>query len=134
MSNNNENAVLSLIGQITLKINMDDDADLKRVLQIVENNGTFQNSKSGREYIRMIKTRLARPKAEGNNAIDSLIRESDKKTIDLLHDIDESLFRVASQKTTRSTQKIVWVNVALTVLNTVAIFFLALFVWKLNMS
>ena len=82
----------------------------------------------------MIKTRLARPKAEGNNAIDSLIRESDKKTIDLLHEIDESLFRVASQKTTRSTQKIVWVNVAITVLNTVAIFFLALFVWKLNMS
>ena len=134
MNNDNENAVLSLIGQITLKINMDDDADLKRVLQIAENNGTFQNSKNGREYIRMIKTRLARPKAEGNNAIDSLIRESDKKTIDLLHDIDESLFRVASQKTTRSTQKIVWVNVAITVLNTVAIFFLALFVWKLNMS
>ena len=134
MNNDNENAVLSLIGQITLKINMDDDADLKRVLQIAENNGTFQNSKNGSEYIRMIKTRLARPKAEGNNAIDSLIRESDKKTIDLLHEIDESLFRVASQKTTRSTQKIVWVNVAITVLNTVAIFFLALFVWKLNMS
>ena len=71
----------------------------------------------------------------GDTAVlDAMIRRSDKKTEELFRDLDESLMDIASQRTARNTEKLVWVILALTILDTIAILFTALFVWNLNMG
>lgn len=60
---------------------------------------------------------------------------SDKNQIEeLFRDIDDSLLQVASQNTVRSIKKLTWITLGLTIFNTIAIFFLVLFLWKFMMS
>lgn len=147
MSRENDDAVLIAIGQITVKMDYDNPEHLGFILNTVRSSELFVDSEYGKRYISMLEGRLERAKADEPVAIDEsnafgidkeafgdLIRQSDEKTESLFRDIDESLFQVASQHTTQNTQKLVWVILGICVIDTIIMFFVALFVWKLNMG
>ena len=149
MSRENDDAVLIAIGQITVKMDYDKPEHLGFILNTVRSSDRFVESVYGKRYISMLEDRVERLSTgedtrygevgTGNSGIDSeafgdLIRQSDERTESLFRDIDESLFQVASQRTTQNTQKLVWVILGLCVIDTVIMFFVALFVWKLNMG
>ncbi len=152
MSRENDDAVLQAIGQITVKMDYDNPEHLGFILNIVRSSDRFVASDYGKRYISWLEKRLEKLKASSEKttgsaspenqkaaAIDSeffgdLIRQSDEKTESLFRDIDESMFQVASQRTSQNTQKLVWVILGLCAVNTVIMFFVALFVWKLNMG
>ena len=152
MSRDNDDAVLRAIKQINAKVDYDNPDHLRLILQMVKKSEGFLNSAYGRQYIRSINERLAHPKAvksptkgnerpdpskeepKGDLLLDEYLRQSDEKLEGFFRDIDDNLFHVASQSTMRTTQKLVWFNLGLTVINTIVIFFIALFVWNLNMG
>ena len=134
MSRENDEAVLLAIGQITDKMDYDNPEHLRFILKTVKNSNSFLVSAYGKRFIKKISDRLNVISNGESASLEKLIKQSDKKTEDLFREIDDSLFQVASQKTTRSTQRIVWLILGLTLINTVAICFTALFVWKLNMG
>ena len=134
MNNNKERAVLCAIGQITDKINYDNPDHLRYALQVVSKSDDFKNSTYGKRYIEKIGKRLQLLNAANTVPVEELIRQSDAKTKDLFRDMDDILFQVASQHTTRTTQRLVWVIVALTIINTMILFYIALLVWRLNMG
>ena len=53
---------------------------------------------------------------------------------DLFKDMDDSLMKLASQRTVGTIKKLAWINMALSVINSIVIFFLALFLWKFIMA
>ena len=134
MSREKDNSVLIAIGQITDKMDYDNPEHLKFILKTVMKSEAFLSSPYGKRYAKKISDRLKSMENGGSVPIEKLIKQSDEKTENLFREIDSSLFQVASQRTTRSTQRLTWVILALTLLNTVVIFFVALFVWKLNMG
>ena len=134
MSRENDEAVLRAIGQITVKINDNDPNELKFVLKTIHTSEGFLRSEYGRAYIKKITARIESLTGDKGPSVYELIQRSDEKTESLFRDIDDSLFQVASQRTSESTQKLTWVVLALSVINTVMVFFVALFVWKLNMG
>ncbi|MBQ6134479.1 MAG: hypothetical protein IJI65_10040 [Lachnospiraceae bacterium] len=134
MNRENDNAVLQAIGQIIDKMDFDNPQHLRFVLNTVKKSDVFLSSPYGRRFEKKIADRLNSMQKSGSAPIEKLIKQSDEKTENLFREIDSSLFQVASQKTTRSTQRLTWVILALTLVNTVVVFFVALFVWKLNMG
>lgn len=134
MSRENDEAVLRAIGQITVKMDYDNPEHLRLILRTVQKSDGFLNSAYGKQYIRSINEKLRHVNGTADVALDDLIRQSDEKLENLFRDIDDSLYQVASQKTMRTTQKLVWINLGLTVINAIAIFFIALYVWNLNMG
>ncbi len=134
MNRENDNAVLQAIGQIIDKMDFDNPQHLRFVLNTVKKSDAFLSSPYGRRFEKKIADRLNSMQKSGSAPIEKLIKQSDEKTENLFREIDSSLFQVASQKTTRSTQRLTWVILALTLVNTVVVFFVALFVWKLNMG
>ena len=141
MSKENDDTVLRAIGQLTCKVNYDDPKAIKTLIGLVKKSPDFQLSSYGRKYLGILQDRLQKLSineteegAIGSAAVADRIRRSDEKTEQLFQSIDESLFQVASQKTSRNTQRLVWVVLAFVVIDTVAILFVALFLWKLNMG
>ena len=134
MSRENDRSVLAAIGQITDKMDYDNPDHLKVILNTVRKSDAFLSSPYGKRYVKKITDRLKSMENGGSVPIEKLIKQSDEKTKRLFREIDDSLFQVASQKTTRSTQRLTWVILALTLLNTVVICFIAFLVWKLNMG
>lgn len=141
MSKENDDTVLRAIGQLTCKVNYDDPKAIKTLIGLVKKSPDFQLSSYGRKYLGILQDRLQKlsineteERAIGSAAVADRIRRSDEKTEQLFQSIDESLFQVASQKTSRNTQRLVWVVLAFVVIDTVAILFVALFLWKLNMG
>ena len=134
MNRENDNAVLQAIGQIIDKMDFDNPQHLRFVLNTVKKGDVFLSSPYGRRFEKKIADRLNSMQKSGSAPIEKLIKQSDEKTENLFREIDSSLFQVASQKTTRSTQRLTWVILALTLVNTVVVFFVALFIWKLNMG
>ena len=53
---------------------------------------------------------------------------------DLFKDMDDSLMQLASQSTVGTIKKLSWINITLSIINSIVIFFLALFLWKFIMS
>lgn len=53
---------------------------------------------------------------------------------DLFKDMDDSLMQLASQSTVGSIKKLMLINITLSIINSIVIFFLALFLWKFIMS
>ena len=133
MSREDDNIVLCAIGQLTLKTEDDNPEQLESILRSARKNRVFSSSPYGQEYIRKTADRLKQLSSDENAAFNAMIRRSDKKTEDLFRDLDESLFQMASQHTARNTEKLVWFVLALSLINTIALFFIALFVWNLNM-
>ena len=140
MSKENDDAVLRAIGQLTCKVDYDDPKAIKTLIGLVKKSPDFQLSTYGRKSLGLLQERLQKLSAEaetgdvGSAAVADHIRRSDEKTEQLFQSIDESLFQVASQKTSRNTQRLVWIVLAFVVADTVAILFVALFLWKLNMG
>ncbi len=141
MNNINDEAVLKAIGQITDKTDFDDPKHLKFILKTISSSPGFLESQYGRRFYDKIKSRLENLSSQQRTdsssetiMVGELIKQSDEKTESLFRDIDESLFQVASQRTSRTTQKLVWVILGLSLVNTIALFFVALFLWKLNMG
>lgn len=132
MSKEKDRSVLCAIGQITDKMDLDDPKHLKYVLDTVAKSDDFKQSAYGTRFIERMKLKLARMSQE--QTVDELIRQSDEKTQGLFRDMDDILFQVASQHTTRTTQRLVWFTVALTIINTIVLFFIALLVWRLSMG
>ena len=129
-----DNTVLCAIGQLTLKTEDDDPGQLEAILRSARKNRMFLSSPYGREYIQKTEEKLKRLSSDENASFNAMIRRSDKKTEDLFRDLDESLFQMASQRTARNTERLVWVVLALSMINSIALFFIALFVWNLNMG
>ncbi len=129
-----DNTVLCAIGQLTLKTEDDDPGQLEVILRSARKNRMFLSSPYGREYIQKTEEKLKRLSSDENASFNAMIRRSDKKTEDLFRDLDESLFQMASQRTARNTERLVWVVLALSMINSIALFFIALFVWNLNMG
>ncbi|MBO6214659.1 MAG: hypothetical protein J6N76_03880 [Lachnospiraceae bacterium] len=139
MSDENEQAVLAAIGQIALKTDFNDPEDVSRILSAVSRSKGFSESACGKAFIEHIKKTYsgASVRSEGgagDPTIEELINRSDQRTENLFRDLDESLFHVASQETTRSVHSLMWINVGLSVVSVVIMIFVALFVWKLNMG
>ena len=53
---------------------------------------------------------------------------------DLFKDMDDSLMQLASQSTVGTIKKLSWINITLSIINSIVIFFLALFLWKFIMA
>ncbi len=146
MSRENDETILIAIGQITLRTDFDDPKQLNVLIRKIGANEAFMESRFGQAFYNKIKLQLQKTanqrasmqsvagRANREDSLGELIRQSDEKTENLIRDIDESLFQVASQKTTRTTQKIVWSVLAFSIVNTIGIFFVALFLWKMNMG
>ena len=134
MSRENDDAVLLAIGQITDKMDYDNPDHLRFILSTIRKSDSFLASAYGKRYIKKISDRLTLLSKDETAPIEKLIKKSDEKTEELFREIDDSLFQVASQRTTRSTQRLVWIILGLTMIDTVVIFFMALFVWNLNMG
>lgn len=148
MSKEKDRAVLCAIGQITDKMDLDDPKHLKYVLDTVVKSDDFCRSEYGKRFIGKMRDKLARltkeqavyktaqpvSYAQDTVGLDELIRLSDEKTQGLFRDMDDILFQVASQHTTRTTQRLVWIVVALTLINTIVLFFIAYVVWRLSMG
>ncbi len=49
---------------------------------------------------------------------------------ELFKDMDDSLLQLASQVTAKSIKRLSWVNIAISIVNFIMTFFLALFLWK----
>ncbi len=62
---------------------------------------------------------ISQPKHGGSSPIEDLIK-----------DMDDSLLQLASQSSVGTIKKLMWVNVALSIVNSIVIFFLALFIWR----
>lgn len=141
MSKENDDTVLRAIGQLTCKVNYDDPKAIKTLIGLVKKSPDFQLSSYGRKYLGILQDRLQKLSineteegAIGSAAVADRIRRSDEKTEQLFQSIDESLFQVASQKTSRKIERLVWVVLAFAVIDAVAVIFVALFLWKLNMD
>lgn len=146
MSKEKDRAVLCAIGQITIKMDLDDPKHLRYVLDTVVESDDFRQSAYGKRFIDRLQKKLLRikqeqavgaatqPTQDATVGLDELIRLSDEKTQGLFRDMDDILFQVASQHTTRTTQRLVWFTVALTVINTIVLFFVAYIVWRLSMG
>ena len=152
MSKEKDRAVLCAIGQITDKMDLDDPKHLRYVLDTVVKSDDFRQSVYGTRFIDKMRKKLVRITQEqavyktpdtgqalsvqsgSTVGLDELIRQSDEKTQGLFRDMDDILFQVASQHTTRTTQRLVWFTVALTVINTIILFFIAYVVWRLSMG
>lgn len=152
MSRENDDAVLRAIKQIEAKMDYENPKHLRLILQMVQKSDGFLSSVYGKQYISSIKERLAHienkahmseeksendPSRTGQRTsmdLDQYLRQSDEKLESFFRDVDDSLFQVASQKSMRTAQKLLWFNLGLTVINTIVIFFIALYVWNLNMG
>ena len=152
MSKEKDRAVLCAIGQITDKMDLDDVKHLRYVLETVVKSDDFRQSVYGKRFIERMRKKLVRitqeqavykapdtvqqqaVQRESTIGLDELIRQSDEKTQGLFRDMDDILFQVASQHTTRTTQRLVWFTVALTIINTIVLFFVAYIVWRLSMG
>ena len=145
MSKEKDRAVLCAIGQITDKMDLDDPKHLRYVLDTVVKSDDFRQSVYGTRFIERMQKKLVRitqeqaiytttPAQDATAGLDELIRQSDEKTQGLFRDMDDILFQVASQHTTKTTQRLVWFTVALTVINTIILFFIAYVVWRLSMG
>ena len=55
---------------------------------------------------------------------------SDISIEELFRDMDDSLLQLASQGTAKTIKRLSWINIALSVVNFIMIFFLTLFLWK----
>ena len=62
------------------------------------------------------------------------MKAADQKTENLFKDIDASMLSLASQRTARTTKKLAWTILTLTIINTIGLVFIALFLWKLNLG
>ena len=134
-----DDAVLKAIGQIAVKMDFDNPAHLKFILGTVSTSATFMDSEIGRKFAKKISAKLTGQLERDGELMDiepleALIRRSDEKTKSLFREIDDSLFHLASQQTARNTQKLVWTILALTLINTITLIFVALFIWKVNMG
>lgn len=49
---------------------------------------------------------------------------------ELFKDMDDSLLQLASQSTAKSIKRLTWINIGLSVVNLIMIFFLTLFLWQ----
>ena len=65
--------------------------------------------------------------------LSQVLKNSDERAENRFRDIDDSLLQLASQKTLKSTKRLVWVAIGIGVINLVAMVFVGLFLWKLNM-
>ena len=126
-----DDAVLKAIGQIAVKMDFDNPAHLKFILGTVSTSATFMDSEIGPKLTGQLERDGELMDLE---PLEALIRRSDEKTKSLFREIDESLFHLASQQTARNTQKLVWTILALTLINTITLIFVALFIWKVNMG
>ena len=134
MIREDDRAVLCMIGQLTLKTDENNIEQLNAILNGAKKNKLFLTSPYGKRYIAHMEARIRTLSGGDTAVLDAMIRRSDKKTEELFRDLDESLMDIASQRTARNTEKLVWVILALTILDTIAILFTALFVWNLNMG
>ena len=65
--------------------------------------------------------------------LSQVLKNSDERAENRFRDIDDSLLQLASQKPLKSTKRLVWVAIGIGVINLVAMVFVGLFLWKLNM-
>ena len=121
------------IGQITDKMDYDDPKHIEFILEKISNSREFMDSAYGRKFIEKLNVKLKKLMEDHVYQIDDLIRQSDEKTENLFRDIDDSLLQLASQRTSRKIQKLLWVVLGFSVINTIVVFFVALYVWNLNM-
>ena len=133
MGRNNDEAVLLAIGQITDKMDYDDPKHIEFILEKISNSREFMDSAYGRKFIEKLNVKLKKLMEDHVYQIDDLIRQSDEKTENLFRDIDDSLLQLASQRTSRKIQKLLWVVLGFSVINTIVVFSVALYVWNLNM-
>lgn len=85
------------------------------------------------QYARKMQKQVERqnPASGGNN---SQTNDQMSSIEDLFKDMDDSLMQLASQSTVGTIKKLSWINITLSIINSIVIFFLALFLWKFIMS
>ena len=134
MEKNNDETVLISIGKIMDKMDFDNPAHLEYIVQKLNGNKSFQSSAYGRRFIAKVKKLLENRTADDVTKVNALINKSNKKTEEFFRDVDDTLLRMASQKTTRSIQRLTWVILGICLINTVAICFVAIYIWRLNLG
>lgn len=134
MLNANDENVLISMGRIMDKMDFDNPEHLKYIIQELNGNKTFQSSAYGRRFIDKVNKLLKKRTSDNVSQVNELISKSDKKTEDFFRDVDDTLLRMASQKTTRSIQRLTWVVLAISLINAVVTFFIAVYVWQLNIG
>ncbi len=134
MEKNNDETVLISMGRIMDKMDFDNPEHLKYIVEKLEGNKSFQASAYGRRFIDKVRKLLKNRTTDNVSQVNELISKSDKKTEDFFRDVDDTLLRMASQKTTRSIQRLTWVILSITLINTVVIVFMAAYIWRLNLG
>ncbi len=134
MEKNNDETVLISMGRIMDKMDFDNPEHLKYIVEKLEGNKSFQASVYGRRFIDKVRKLLKNRTTDNVSQVNELISKSDKKTEDFFRDVDDTLLRMASQKTTRSIQRLTWVILSITLINTVVIVFMAAYIWRLNLG
>ena len=134
MEKNTDETVLISMGRIMDKMDFDNPEHLKYIIQKLDGNKTFQSSAYGRRFLDKVKKLLKNRTADNVTQVNELISKSDKKTEDFFRDVDDTLLRMASQKTSRSIQRVTWVILAISLINVVVTVFMAVYVWRLNMG
>ena len=132
MSRKEDEAVLQAIGQITVRTDFDNPQELQKILQTVSRSEGFRSSAYGKAFIEKIKKKLNNPNSASSLGMEQALKRSENRMVGLFRDMDESLLQMASQRTLRNMEKTVWGVLALSVVDTIAIFFIAYFLWRLN--
>ena len=134
MEKNNDETVLISMGRIMDKMDFDNPEHLKYIVNKLKGNKTFQSSAYGRRFIDKVNKLLKKRTTDNVTQVNELISKSDKKTEEFFRDVDDTLLRMASQKTSRSIHRLTWVILAVGMINVVITAFIAVYIWQLNMG
>ena len=134
MEKNNDETVLISMGRIMDKMDFDNPEHLKYIAEKLDGNKTFQSSEYGRRFTDKINKLLKKRTTDNVVQVNELISKSDKRTQEFFRDVDDTLLRMASQKTTRSIQRLTWVILAISLINVVATIFIGVYIWHLNIG
>ena len=134
MEKNNDETVLISMGRIMDKMDFDNPEHLKYIVEKLNGNKSFQSSAYGRRFLDKVNKLLKNRTSDNVTQVNELISKSDKKTEDFFRDVDDTLLRMASQKTSRSIQRLTWVILSISLINLVVTFFMAMYIWRLNLG
>lgn len=114
------NTCMQKIGELQRKRRQVEKQDVviqkKQAPQVVQDSGINDN-------VSEVQPTIA-PRSDSDNM------SSDISIEELFKDMDDSLLQLASQVTAKTIKRLSWINIALSVVNFIMIFFLALFLWK----
>ena len=162
MNREDEKRIVATICRLSQEYDYQNMQDVNRVLKLVGNNQLFSQSGYGKRYIDRLSAVNEGIASDdcvlcGKKAADRVIcdncrhiadrytqrpqKTTEKQAVDaavliedLFKDMDDSLIQLASQSTVRTIKKLSWINILLSIINSIAIFFLALFLWKFIVS